>query len=161
MGDLKRQKVARVVQQHLPVKLGRPVEIAVQPGTGGGGVAAFAIVGGGGQRLGGLDAAAQFRLGALLGRHQHQPGAHAVAHHEGGIFFKRFVDHGQRIGEEAAQQGGSMFEAVERMAVRRGDGFAVHIVQAHGAVTPGEGLSYEIRLPAPCQRSVIGGVNGS
>ncbi|KJB90536.1 hypothetical protein N826_39025 [Skermanella aerolata KACC 11604] len=82
---------------------------------------------------------AEFRLGRLFGGHQHQPGAHAVAYNETGVFFKRLVDHGERIGEQAAQQIRGVFEAVERTAVRRGDGLAVQIVQAHGARTPEKG----------------------
>jgi hypothetical protein len=161
MGDLKRQEVARVVQQHLSIKVARAVEVAVRPRSGGRDVAALPVVGGGHKPFGRLDAAAQFRLRRLFGRHQHERGAQAMAHDEIGVFFQRFVDRRERVGEEAVQEAQGMFEAVERAAVRSGDRLAVNILQSHGGRTPSKVQVHGTKLSFDCQLSVIGGVNGS
>ena len=64
MGQLQGQAVARILDGDVAVARDRLLEVAVQPGAGSGQVPALAIVGVDSQRLAGLDALAQHRLGA-------------------------------------------------------------------------------------------------
>ena len=131
MGDLQRQQVARMVDQHVAIERDRALEVALEPGPRGAEMAPLALVGGIPQRLAGLDALAQGRHRRLVGRRQHQRGAQAMAEHEGRIARQGRIDRRQRVVEIAMQQPGSPLVALERFAVGGRDGNAAAILQAH------------------------------
>ena len=117
MPELQGQQVARIVDQHGAVEVSGALQVALEPGAQRLHVPALALVRGRGEMLRGLEAAAQFGLGAALGRDHHQAGAEAVAEDKAGVRLQHLVDRRERIGEIAVEQLQRLLETVERRPI--------------------------------------------
>ncbi len=142
MPELQGQQVARVVDHDRAEEVGGALQVALEPGAQRGHVPALALVRGRREMLRGLDAAAQFGLGAALGRSHHQAGAEAVAEDETGVRLQHPVDRRERVGEIAVEQLQRPLEPVERRLIVRRNRHAPAVLQSHCVVPlhpPGNG----------------------
>ena len=131
LGELDRRHVARMEQGGATPGLGRPLEVAVEPGARRGDVQPLAVVGLGDQGLGGRDALRELALeSAVAGGRQHA-GAERMGHDEVRMIGQDGVDLDHRIGLISVQQGDRTFQPAHGVGGRGGNGIAPDIGQWH------------------------------